>query len=66
MRRNVQKTITSYDQMMRGRVEPFGVDDFHQIIDRAAGDLFRIVSYSLKVGYVAGYRRAKREASKVK
>lgn len=65
MRRNIEKAISEYDKIGGDRL--FGLTDIGKILELSTDedtrkvDLALTVINAIKLGYVVGYRRAKRQ-----
>ena len=65
MARNIKKQLADYDKKVKGK-DPFTVLDLFHIAEEAKTengfiDPYEITVIALKVGYMAGYNRRKRE-----
>lgn len=69
MKRNIQKTIDEYDQLIRKKGGTFGafyIADYQQlkeiITEKDCNDLWDVIDDSLKAGFMIGYKAGLRAA----
>lgn len=66
MKRNAKNLIEQYNKKYlnnanNSTVGAFYTSDYVQIKDLSKGDLYEAIENALKVGFIVGYNRAKRE-----
>lgn len=60
--RDCKKHIEKYNKMLSSNnAGGFFVDDINQIKELSDGELYEAIEAALKVGYIVGYNRAKKE-----
>ena len=61
--RNIAKTAEEYKKKLHSNKikDAFFISDYEQIVELSGGNLVEAIDLALKVGYMAGYKRGKKE-----
>ena len=65
MSRSIQNCINEYDRYTEKHLDPFFLSDLVQLREMSDGlGLYDVIHNALEVGFIVGYRRAKRDMKK--
>lgn len=66
MKRDLEKELNEYKEMNIPDAWQFYASDMRYIYDNHKTDLFMLIETALEIGFMRGYKYAKREAKKTK